>query len=260
MDNPVNEALTIETQQPTAVFVHGAFADASSWARVLERVREVGIPAEAIPNPLRGLTFDGEYVASVLGQIEGPIVLVGHSYGGAVMTYASSNAPNVGALVYVASFGLDHGVSANESVAGYAPPQLASSVEVRTFPNGGEPGVEALIQKEKFHAAFCADVPAEEAAVYGISQRPIAVNALDEPLAVQPGWKTIPSWFVIAGEDHSINPDSQRAAAARMGATAIEIAGGSHSIALSQPARVAEVVLDAAAAVARRHAASAGVS
>jgi pimeloyl-ACP methyl ester carboxylesterase len=251
--------MTSESQVPTVILVHGAFADASSWARVLERLRDAGVAAEAIPNPLRGLTFDGEYVASVLGQLEGPIVLVGHSYGGAVMTYASSKAANVRALVYVASFGLDHGVSANQSVADYPPPELASSVEVRTFPDGDEQALEALIQRDRFHSAFCADVPAEDAAVYGAGQRPVAVNALDEPLAVQPGWKAIPSWFVIAGADHSINPDSQRAAAARMGATTVEIEGGSHSIALSQSARVAGVVLDAAAAVAGQGAA-AGVS
>lgn len=252
--------MTADSRKPTVILVHGAFADASNWARVLERVRDAGVPAEAIPNPLRGLTFDGEYVASVLGQVEGPIVLVGHSYGGAVMTYASSKAPNVRALVYVASFGLDEGVSANQSVADYAPPELASSVEVRSFPNGDERGLEALIQRDRFHSAFCADLPAEEAAVYGASQRPVAVNALDEPLAGQPGWKTIPSWFVIAGADHSINPDSQRAAAARMGATTVEIEGGSHSIALSQSARVAAVVMDAAAAVARHGAEAVGVS
>jgi pimeloyl-ACP methyl ester carboxylesterase len=252
--------MTSERQSPTVILVHGAFADASSWARVLQRLREAGIMAEAIPNPLRGLTFDGEYVASVLGQIEGPVVLVGHSYGGAVMTYASSKAPNVRALVYVASFGLDEGISANKSVANYPPPELASSVEVRTFPNGAEPGLEALIQRGKFHSAFCADVPAEEAAIYGASQRPVAVSALDEPLAVAPGWRTIPSWFVIAGADHSIDPGSQRAAAARIGATTVEIEGGSHSIALSQPARVAAVVIDAAAAVAGQHAAPVGVS
>ena len=249
-----------ENRKPTVVLVHGAFADASSWARVLERLRDAGIAAEAISNPLRGLTFDGEYVASVLGQLEGPIVLVGHSYGGAVMTYASSSAPNVRALVYVASFGLDQGVSANQSVADYPPPELASSVEVRTFPDRDEQRLEALIQKDKFHSAFCADVPADEAAVYGAGQRPVAVNALDEPLAVQPGWKTIPSWFVIAGADHSINPDSQRAAAARMGATTVEIEDGSHSIAVSQPARVAGVVLDAAAAVAGQRTAAVGVA
>jgi pimeloyl-ACP methyl ester carboxylesterase len=237
--------MTTDSQNPTVILVHGAFADASSWARVLERVRDAGIAAEAIPNPLRGLTFDGEYVASVLG---------------AVMTYASSKAPNVVALVYVASFGLDQGVSANKSVADYPPPELASSVEVRTFPNGDEPGLEALIQRDRFHSAFCADVPAEEAAVYGASQRPVAVDALDEPLAVQPGWKTIPSWFVVAGADHSINPDSQRAAAARMGATTVEIEGGSHSIALSQSARVAGVVMDAVDAVAGQGAAAVGVS
>jgi pimeloyl-ACP methyl ester carboxylesterase len=250
--------MTTESQNPTVILVHGAFADASSWARVLERVQDTGIAAEAIPNPLRGLTVDGEYVASVLGQIEGPVVLVGHSYGGAVMTYASSKAPNVRALVYVASFGLDQGVSANQSVADYPPPELASSVEVRSYPNGNAQGVEALIERERFHSAFCADVPAEAAAVYGASQRPVAVHALDEPLAVQPGWATIPSWFVIAAADHSIDPDSQRAAAARMGATTVEIEGGSHSIALSRPERVAAVVIDAAAAVAGQGAAAVG--
>jgi pimeloyl-ACP methyl ester carboxylesterase len=252
--------MTTERQRPTVILVHGAFADASSWARVLERLREAGIAAEAIPNPLRGLTFDGEYVASVLGQVKSPVVLVGHSYGGAAMTYASSKAPNVRALVYVASFGLDEGISANQSVADYPPPELASSVEVRTFPNGAEPGLEALIQRDKFHSAFCADVPAEEAVIYGASQRPVAVNALDEPLAVAPGWRTIPSWFVIAGADHSIDPDSQRAAAARMGARTVEIEGGSHSIALSQSARVAAVVIDAATAVVGPSAAAVGVS
>jgi pimeloyl-ACP methyl ester carboxylesterase len=192
--------------------------------------------------------------------VESPVVLVGHSYGGAVMTYASSKAPNVRALVYVASFGLDEGISANQSVADYPPPELASSVEVRTFPGGAEPGLEALIQRDKFHSAFCADVPPDEAAIFGASQRPVAVNALDEPLAVAPGWKTVPSWFVIAGADHSIDPDSQRAAAARMGATTIEIEGGSHSIALSQSVRIAAVVIEAAAAVAGQPAAAVGVS
>jgi pimeloyl-ACP methyl ester carboxylesterase len=234
---------------PKVILVHGAFADASSWARVLEHVRDAGIAVEAIPNPLRGLTFDGEYVASVLGQIDGPIVLVGHSYGGAVITHASAKADNVRALVYVASFGLVRGASANQSVADYAPPELASSVEVRTFPNGDEPDLEALIREDRFHSAFCADLPADEADVYGASQRPVAVAALDEPLGVEPGWSTIPSWFVIAGEDRSINPASQRAAAARMGATAVEIEGGSHSIALSHPARVAGVVIDAVNAI-----------
>jgi pimeloyl-ACP methyl ester carboxylesterase len=167
-----------------------------------------------------------------------------------VMTYAGAKADNVRALVYVASFGLVQGASANQSVADYAPPELASSVEVRTFPNGDEPGLEALIRQDRFHSAFCADLPAPEAGVYGAGQRPVAVAALDEPLGVEPAWMTIPSWFVIAGRDHSINPDSQRAAAARMGATTVEIEDGSHSIALSHPGRVAAVVLDAVTTVA----------
>jgi pimeloyl-ACP methyl ester carboxylesterase len=137
--------MTTDSQNPTVILVHGAFADASSWARVLERLRDAGIAAEAIPNPLRGLTFDGDYVASVLGQIDGPIVLVGHSYGGAVMTYASSKAPNVRALVYGGVFRPRPGRQRQQVVADYPPPELASSVEVRTFPNGDERGLEALI-------------------------------------------------------------------------------------------------------------------
>src|SRR5262249_40528769 len=188
---------------PTVILVHGAFADASSWAPVLRQLLDAGIVGEAIPNPLRGLTFDGEYVASVLGQIDGPIVLVGHSYGGAVMTYASPNPPNVRAVVYVASCGLDRGVSANQSVADYPPPELASSVEVRTFPNGDEPGLEALIEQERFHSAFCADLPVEEADVYGAGQRPVAVAALDEPLGVEPGGRSRWAWSRAGGRSRA---------------------------------------------------------
>jgi pimeloyl-ACP methyl ester carboxylesterase len=236
----------------TVVLVHGAFADASSWSRIVPRLHEAGAKVEAVPNPLRGLTYDGEYVASLVGQIDGPVLLVAHSYGGPVITYAASKATNVKGLVYIASFGLDQGVGTLESVASFPPSELGTALLPRAYPLGDETGTELYIQPEHYHSVFCADLPAQEAAVLAVSQRPGSELAFGEPLAVEPGWKTVPSWFGVAGADHAINPDSERAAAQRMGATTVEIEGGSHSIALSQPARVTEVILQALAAVGSR--------
>jgi pimeloyl-ACP methyl ester carboxylesterase len=234
---------------PTVVLVHGAFADASSWSRVVAQLQNAGVSTEAVVNPLRGLTVDGEYVARVVEQIEGDIVLVGHSYGGPVITYASSKADNVKALVYVASFGLDQGVTTLGSVEGFPQSDLPPALRPRKYPNGDEPGTEFYIDSELFPAVFAADLPADEAKVLAHSQRPAADVGFGEPLAVEPGWKKIPSWFVVAGADRAINPDSERAAAKRMGATTVEIDGGSHSIALSEAPRVTEVIMDAVRAV-----------
>ena len=235
--------------QPTVVLVHGAFADASSWTRIMARLQSANVPAHAIVNPLRGLTFDGEYVASVLGQIDGPIVLVGHSYGGPVITYASSDAANVKALVYVASFGLDEGVSTNGSVEGFPPSDLPPTLRPLSYPNPGEPGTEFYIDYDRFPEVFAGDLPLDEAKILAYSQRPASGIGFAEPLAVQPGWKTIPSWWAVAAADRTINPDSERAAGERMGATIVEVPGGSHSIALSQPDQVARVIMDAVNAV-----------
>jgi pimeloyl-ACP methyl ester carboxylesterase len=234
---------------PTVVLVHGAFADASSWSRIMAGLQQAEVPAQAIVNPLRGLTFDGEYVAGVLGQIDGPIVLVGHSYGGPVMTYASSDAANVKALVYVASFGLDEGVSVNGSVEGFPPSDLAPTLRPLSFPNGSESGTEFYIDYEQFPEVFAADLPHDEARILAYSQRPASGIGFAEPLAVSPGWKKIPSWWAVAGADRTINPDSERAAGERMGATVVEVPGGSHSIALSQPEQVTNVIVDALQAV-----------
>jgi pimeloyl-ACP methyl ester carboxylesterase len=234
-----------DSSSPTVVLVHGAFADASSWSRIMARLERADIPAHAIVNPLRGLTLDGEYVASFIGQIDGPVVMVGHSYGGPVMTYASSDARNVKALVYVASFGLDKGVSTNGSVEGFPPSDLPPTLRPLSYPNGGEPGTEFYIDYDQFPAVFADDLPAEEAKILAYSQRPASGIGFTEPLAVEPGWKTIPSWWAVAGADRTINPDSERAAGERMGATIVEVPGGSHCIALSQPDKVAAVIMDA---------------
>jgi pimeloyl-ACP methyl ester carboxylesterase len=236
---------TDSTTSPTVVLVHGAFADASSWSRVIPHLAAAGVAVQAPANPLRSLTGDGEYIAGVLGQIDGPVVLVGHSYGGPVITYASAKAPNVKALVYVASFGLDMGVSTLGSVDDLPPSDLGPALQPRTYPTDEGTGTELYIAPKKFPAVFAGDLPPDEAQLLAVSQRPAADVAFGEPLGVEPGWKTIPSWFVVAGDDHAINPDAERAAAERMGATKVEIDGGSHAIALSQADRVSEVILEA---------------
>jgi pimeloyl-ACP methyl ester carboxylesterase len=236
----------------TVALVHGAFADASSWSRVVRALQAAGVPTTALVNPLRGLTADGEYVAGALSQIEGDVVLVGHSYGGPVATYASSKAANVKALVLVASFGLDEGMSALGSVESFPATQLNTALLPRTHPTGDDStATEFYIRPEQFHSVFCADLPGDDAAVLAVSQRPGSELAFFEPLAVEPGWKKVPSWFVVAGADNAIHPDSERAAAERMGATTVEIEGGSHAIALSHPDRVCAVILDAVRHTAR---------
>jgi pimeloyl-ACP methyl ester carboxylesterase len=238
------------TGSPTVVLVHGAFTDASSWADVIGHLEHAGVAVQAVANPLRGLTIDGEYVAGVLDQIEGDVVLVGHSYGGSVISYASSAAANVKALVYVASFGLDEGVGTLESVASYPAPELNDALLPRTYPDAnGNKATEFYIQADKFHSAFAADLSAERAGVMAISQRPVAELAFAERLSVEPGWRTRPSWFVIPGNDHAINPDAERAAAKLMGSATIEIPGASHAVAISHSEQVSDVIRETVANV-----------
>ncbi|MCC2310021.1 alpha/beta fold hydrolase [Cellulomonas chengniuliangii] len=227
---------------PTVLLVHGAFADGSSWSRVIDRLQAEGVSAQALANPLRGLTHDGEYVANAAAQVEGPVVLVGHSYGGPVVTYAGGSAPNVTALVLVASFGVDYGVSALGSVAEFPESELNTALEPRAYPGSESP--ELYIRRDRFHSVFAADLPEEETALLAATQRPVALAGLNDVLEVEPAWKTIPVWFAVATQDHTIDPNSQRAAAARLGATTVEVEG-SHAIALSQPDAVAALVLAA---------------
>ncbi|GAA1585657.1 alpha/beta hydrolase [Actinomadura kijaniata] len=233
---------------PTVVLVHGAFADASSWRPVVARLRAAGTNARAVANPLRGLTHDGEYVASLVSQIDGPVVLVGHSYGGPVITHAAAVAANVTGLVYVAAFGLDTGMSALSSVEGFPPAELGTALVPAAYPDGEGSATEFTIDPARFHSVFCADLPAEDAALMAASQRPVAESALAQPLAVEPAWKRLPSRFVVAAADHAIDPGAQRAAAARVGADTVELDGASHAVALSRPDEVAQVIGAAAGA------------
>ncbi len=224
----------------TVVLIHGAFADGSSWNNVITHLQQEGIRARTEPNPLRGLTADGEYIASVLAQTKDDVVLVGHSYGGAVATYAASAAANVKALVLVGAFGLDQGESAQTSTSSYPEPELISALRPWNYPGSDLP--EFTIDAGRYRSVFAGDLPEDQAALGAVNQRPVAALALGEPLAVEPAWRRIPSWWVFGTADNAINPDYQRDTAKKIGATATEIEGGSHSIAVSRPGDVAAVI------------------
>ena len=243
MSEPTN------TDTATVVLVHGAFADASSWNGVITRLQDEGVPVTAPANPLRGIAADAAYLASVLAQIEGPVLAVGHSYGGAVITNAATNAKNVVGLVYVAAFAPDEGERLGEVTPESRDSVLNSALAPHHYPapNGGEPAVEFGIDPAKFHDAFAADLPAEQTDVMAATQRPIAELAFSEPTGPA-AWKQLPSWAVVATGDKAAGADLVRSMAQRAGATITEVEG-SHVIMVSQPQAVTDVILDAVAAV-----------
>ncbi|MDX3628996.1 MULTISPECIES: alpha/beta fold hydrolase [Streptomyces] len=229
---------------PTALLVHGAFADASSWSGVIEELRSQDIPVRALPNPLRGLASDAAYVASAAAQIDGPVVLVGHSYGGAVITVAGA-AENVVGLVYVAAYVPEQGESLGELQGRFPLAPLVANLDEWTYPvEGADPGVEVTIKPDVFPDIFAADVPAEVTRILAVSQRPLAAAVFTEETATA-AWQTKRSWAVVADADEAINPDVQRFGAKRAGATVVEIEGASHAVAVSRPKEVASVIVDA---------------
>ncbi|MFJ9357466.1 alpha/beta hydrolase [Streptomyces mirabilis] len=229
---------------PTALLVHGAFADAASWSGVIAELQNHGIPVVAPPNPLRSLASDAAYIASVAAQIDGPVVLVGHSYGGAVITVAGT-AENVVGLVFVAAYVLEEGESLGELQGRFPDSPLGSSLKQATYPvEGGDPAVEVTIVPEAFPAVFAADVPADVTKVLAVAQRPLAAGAFTET-ATAAAWKTRPSWALVAAADQAINPEVERFGAKRAGATILEVEGASHAVAVSRPKVVAELIRDA---------------
>ncbi|GHD61628.1 alpha/beta hydrolase [Streptomyces mirabilis] len=229
---------------PTALLVHGAFADAASWSGVIAELQNHGIPVVAPPNPLRSLASDAAYIASVAAQIDGPVVLVGHSYGGAVITVAGT-AQNVVGLVFVAAYVLEEGESLGELQGRFPDSPLGSSLKQATYPvEGGDPAVEVTIVPEAFPSVFAADVPADVTKVLAVAQRPLAAGAFTET-ATAAAWKTKPSWALVAAADQAINPEVERFGAKRAGATILEVEGASHAVAVSRPKVVAELIRDA---------------
>ncbi|MEV0406174.1 alpha/beta hydrolase [Actinoallomurus sp. NPDC050550] len=229
---------------PTVVLVHGAFADAASWSGVIAELQEHGVPVVAPPNPLRGLASDAAYIASVAAQIDGPVVLVGHSYGGAIITVAGAT-DNVIGLVYVAAYVLDEGESLGELQGRFPASPLGDNLRQATYPvEGGDPAVEVTIAAEAFPEVFAADVPAEVTKVLAVAQRPLAAGAFTETAAMA-AWKTKPSWALVAAADQAINPEVERFGAKRAGATIVEVEGASHAVAVSRPTDVADLIREA---------------
>jgi pimeloyl-ACP methyl ester carboxylesterase len=234
---------------PTVVLVHGAFADASGWAGVIERLMAAGVPVRAIVNPLRGVSADAAYVASVIGQIPGPVLAVGHSYGGAVITNAASAAGNVVGLVFVAAFAPDEGETLQEIEGRSRDSILPAALRQTDYPSG--PGSEAAgelsVDVDHFREAFAADLPEQQAAVMARSQRPVSVAAFGEKTG-QPAWKTLPSWAVVATGDKAAGADVVLSMARRAGAEITEV-DASHVPMMSHPDLVTDVIRKAAKAV-----------
>jgi pimeloyl-ACP methyl ester carboxylesterase len=232
---------------PTVVLVHGAFADSSSWNGVIERLQAQGVPVVAAANPLRGIGIDSAYVASVFEQLPGPVVAVGHSYGGAVITNAASHADNVKGLVFVAAFAPDAGETLGEATGESKDSVLNSALVAHRYPvPGGETAIEFTIDPAKARDTFAADLPAEQAALVAAIQRPVSELAFSEPTG-DPAWRHLPSRAVVATADRAAGTDVVRSMAERAGAEITEI-DGSHVIMVSQPQAVADVILEAVAA------------
>src|SRR6476469_7251368 len=239
-------AATAQPAKPTIVLVHGAFADSSSWYGVITILEKDGYSVVAAANPLRSVKSDADTVRALLASINTPVVLVGHSYGGMVISNAANGQANVQALVYVAAFAPEAGENAgnlNSNVPGsFVCPALAPPV---LLPGGGH---DLYVQQEKFHDAFAPDLPADAARLAAAAQRPVTDIAFGEP-ATEPAWKTIPSWFVYGDHDTAIPPKLHGFMAERSRARAISVVeGASHVVMISHSAAVAKVIEDAATA------------
>ncbi|OLT46134.1 alpha/beta fold hydrolase [Cellulosimicrobium sp. CUA-896] len=232
----------MSTTTPVVVLVHGAFAESSSWDGVVTHLRRRGVEVIAAANPLRSLAGDAAYVRDVVTSVGRPVVLVGHSYGGSVITEAASRSELVAGLVYVAAFAPETGESALE-LSNSEPGSTLGDAIVRRELAGG--GAELFVRPELYPEQFAADVPRAAAELMAVSQRPAAEGALADGLPTgRPAWMTIPSWSVFGTADRNIPPAVLRAGAARAGARTVrEIDGASHAIAVSHPQEVAEVVL-----------------
>ncbi len=234
--------------KPTIALVHGAFAESASWNPVIERLHQADLHAVAIANPLRDLAGDGDYVRDVTRAIGSPVLLVAHSYGGMVMTEAAADNDAIVGLVYVNAFAPDHGESALDLSTLFPGSTLAGALAASPLSTGDD---ELVIRPDAFHRQFCADVPAELAALMAATQRPVTQAALSSGLAAEvPAWKQVPSWFVSGDQDLNIPIAVQRFLAERAGSKGTrEVAGGSHAISLSAPDAVAATILDAVAAM-----------
>ncbi|WP_116451895.1 alpha/beta hydrolase [Blastococcus litoris] len=243
----MTDANVVATPAPTVALVHGAFADSSGWTGVIQILRAAGIDAVAVSNPLRGIAEDSAYVASALAQIPGPVLAVGHSYGGAIITNAAAEAGNVVGLVYVSAFAPDEGEKLIEVEGGSTDSVLDTALVERQYPAGEGTVTEFSIDRAKFHQVFAADVTEEQAADMAATQRPVSSLGFVEPNG-PPAWKTLPSWAVVSTGDTAAGTDVVRRMAQRAGAVITE-AEGSHVLFVARPQVVADVIMQAVEAV-----------
>jgi pimeloyl-ACP methyl ester carboxylesterase len=235
-------------QTPTVVLVHGAFAESASWNAVVEQLQARGLDVVAGANPLRSVAGDAAYVRDVIAAVGKPVVLVGHSYGGIVITEAAAGNDAVIGLVYVAAFTPDHGESAFQLSTMFPGSSLGDALTAYPVATGGN---ELAIRQDVFHHQFAADVPATQAAVMAATQRPATQTALTDGLPTDtPAWQHIPSWFVFGDQDLNIPAALVRFMADRAGAKGTrEIAGASHALSVSEPEAVTATILNAVEAL-----------
>jgi pimeloyl-ACP methyl ester carboxylesterase len=234
--------------QPTVVLVHGAFADASGYAGVIRSLEAQGVTVRAPMNPLRGLASDADAVARYTSTIDGPVVLVGHSYGGAVVSQAAPAVKDVQALVFLAAFALDEGENCASVQEPFPPSMLATSnVPTPYDAPGAAGGPDLFIELDKFHETFCADLGEDLAGPMAVSQRPLSAAAFTEGATVV-GWKDLPCWYLVSEHDNAIPPDCERFMAQRMDAVT-ESVDGSHVAFIAKPEVASGVILKALASV-----------
>ncbi|MGW5188098.1 alpha/beta hydrolase [Kribbella sp. NPDC004138] len=240
--------------KPTIVLVHGAWANESSWDSVTARLRALGYPVDVVPNPLRGVASDSAYLADHLATLSGPIVLVGHSYAGILITKAATGNKNVKALVYIDAYIPDQGDTLNQLTRAKDGSALAVDDPRTVFdivPINGGTNYDLYVKKDLFPQIFAGGIPAAKAAELAEAQHPLVASALDEAVTGVPAWKTIPSWDLIGTEDQVIPPAEQRIMAARAGAHVVQFKAP-HLSMVYRPAVVTDLVVTAATLTACR--------
>ncbi|BDI30451.1 alpha/beta hydrolase [Capsulimonas corticalis] len=233
----VQAAAPVPAEKPVIVLVHGAFADGSSWSKVIPILQKDGYTVIAVQNPLTSVADDVATTKRVIDAQKGPVVAVGHSYGGVVITGAADGAANVKALVYLAAYAPDAGEPLGVLNDKFGPSQLATAL-------APDAAGFLYVDRAKFHEVFCKDVPDTEASIMWATQKPLAAATFQQSVTGA-AWKTIPSWYLVSSDDHAINPDLERFMAQRIGAKTSEIKA-SHVAFISHPKEIAKLIEEAA--------------